>query len=131
MSVFDEINTLTAEQVLSVLNLPLANDGKSYVCPMCGNGEHGNPKDGHGDGIRPRKNQKGQVKWHCFGACAKDYSNFDLAAASLGLDAERDTAESARRDAEWYRSGLGDRQCRNHLLGPDPVLRAYLRQERP
>lgn len=102
MSVFDEINTLTAEQVLSVLNLPLANDGKSYVCPMCGNGEHGNPKDGHGDGIRPRKNQKGQVKWHCFGACAKDYSNFDLAAASLGLDAERDTAESARRVGELF-----------------------------
>ena len=101
MSVFDEINALSAEEVLSRINLPLAKDGKSYVCPLCGNGATGDPRHGHGDGIRPRINSKGQVRWKCH-KCDKDFSNFDLAAATLGLDSERDTAESARRVAELF-----------------------------
>ena len=100
MDVFSEVNELSAESVLSRINLPLAKDGKSYVCPICKNGTRDT-----GDGIKPRLNSKGQVKWHCF-RCDKDYSNFDLAAATLGLDSERDKAESARRVAELF--GISD-----------------------
>ena len=102
MSIFDEINDLSAEMVLSRINLPLAKDGKSYVCPapLCGNGSTGDPRHGHGDGIKPR-NSKGRVRWKCH-KCGKDFSNFDLAAATLGLDSERETAPSARRVAELF-----------------------------
>ena len=97
MSIFDEINDLSAETVLSRINLPLAKDGKSYVCPKCGNGTGKT-----GDGIKPRINSKGKTRWKCFGRCATDFSNFDLAAATLGLDSERETVESARRLKEIF-----------------------------
>lgn len=95
MSIFDEINDLSAETVLSRINLPLAKDGKSYVCPLCDNGTGKT-----GDGIKPR-NSKGRVRWKCH-KCGVDFSNFDLAAATLGLDSERDKAESARRVKELF-----------------------------
>ena len=100
MEVFAKINDLPEEEVLRRLNLSVARDGKSYVCPLCGNGAAGDPRHGHGDGIKPR-NSKGRVRWKCH-KCAKDFSNFDLAAATLGLDAERETAESARKVAELF-----------------------------
>ena len=100
MSIFDEINDLSAETVLNRINLPKANDGESYVCPLCGNGATGDPRHGHGDGIRPR-NSKGRVRWKCH-KCGVDFSNFNLAAATLGLDPERDKAESARRVKELF-----------------------------
>ena len=100
MSIFDEINDLSAETVLSRINLPLARDGKSYICPLCENGAKGDPRHGHGDGIKPR-NSKGRVRWKCH-KCGKDFSNFDLAAAALGLDSEREKAESARRVKELF-----------------------------
>lgn len=95
MNIFDEINDYSAEMLLSRINLPIAKDGKSYRCPVCDKGKGG-------DGIRPRRNSKGRVKWHCFGECGKDYSNFDLAAATLGLDAERDKAEAIIRLKELF-----------------------------
>lgn len=90
MDIFDEINSWTADELLSQFRLSVARDGKSYVCPICKNGTGDT-----GDGIKPRLNSKGQVKWHCF-RCDKDYSNFDLAAATLGYDSERELTESAR-----------------------------------
>ena len=100
MSIFDEINDLSAETVLSRINLPLAKDGKSYICPLCENGATGDPRHGHGDGIKPRIS-KGRVRWKCH-KCGVDFSNFDLASATLGLDSERETAESARRVKELF-----------------------------
>ena len=100
MSIFDEINDLSAETVLSRINLPLARDGKSYICPLCENGATGDPRHGHGDGIKPRIS-KGRVRWKCH-KCGKDFSNFDLASATLGLDSERETVESARRVKELF-----------------------------
>lgn len=99
MSVFEEINDLSAEQVLSVINLPQAKVSGTYICPECQNGTGEN-----GDGIRPR-DSKGRVRWKCH-KCGKDFSNFDLAAATLGLDSERDKAESARHVGELF--GLTD-----------------------
>lgn len=100
MNVFDEINDLSAEMVLSRLNLPLARDGRSYVCPLCENGATGDPRHGHGDGIKPRIS-KGRVRWKCH-KCGVDFSNFDLAAATLGLNPAREPAESARRVSELF-----------------------------
>ena len=90
MNVFDEINSLSAETVLSQLNLPMAKDGKSYICPLCGNGTG---KDG--DGIRPRIS-RGRVRWKCH-KCGVDFSNVDLAAATLGLNVENETGEAIRQ----------------------------------
>lgn len=99
MSVFEEINDLSAEQVLSVINLPQAKVSGTYICPECQNGTGET-----GDGIRPR-DSKGRVRWKCH-KCGKDFSNFDLAAATLGLDSERDKAKSARRVGKLF--GLTD-----------------------
>lgn len=90
MNVFDVINTWSADELLRHIELPLANDGKSFVCPVCNNGRGG----GKGDGIKPRTNSKGQTRWKCF-KCGKDFSNFDLATASLGYS-EYDTAEAVK-----------------------------------
>lgn len=96
MNIFDEINGWTPEELLSRINLPMAKDGKSWICPLCDNGAGG----GTGDGIKPR-NSKGQTRWKCF-KCDKDFSNFDLAAAMFGYDAERETAEAAKRLKEEF-----------------------------
>ena len=101
MDIFDEINSWTADELLSQFRLSVARDGKSYVCPICQNGTGDT-----GDGIKPRINSKGQVKWHGF-KCDKDYSNFDLAAATLGYDSERELTESARALKE--RLGYSDK----------------------
>ena len=101
-NIFDKINEMSAEEILRRLDLPMARDGKSFICPLplCGNGEKGDPRHGHGDGIKPR-NSKGRVRWKCH-KCGRDFSNFDLVAATLGLDSERDKAESARRVKELF-----------------------------
>lgn len=94
MDVFSEVNGWTADEFLRQFGLAEAADGKSYVCPVCDNGAKGNPRHGHGDGIKPR-DSNGQTRWHCF-KCGKDFSNFDLAAVLLGYDAEREPAEAAK-----------------------------------
>ena len=97
MKIFDEINGWSADELLCRINLPLAKDGKSHICPLCAHGKGG-------DGIRPR-NSGGITRWKCFG-CGKDFSNFDLAAATLGFNVEYETAEAARRLKEEF--GLRD-----------------------
>ena len=94
MNLFDEINSWSADMVLSRINLPTARDGKSYICPDCGNGSGKS-----GDGIRPRTSN-GKVRWKCF-RCGRNFSNVDLIAASEGIDTT-DTAEMARRISELY-----------------------------
>ena len=94
MNAFDEINFWTAEAFLSRVPLEFATDGKTRICPACGKGRHG-------DGIRPRTNSAGQVKWHCFGQCNADYSNFDLAAVYYELS-KYDVKEQAKRLAEIF-----------------------------
>ena len=100
MNVFDEINGWSADELLSRINLQRANDEKSWVCPICGNGSCGDPRHGHGDGIKPR-NSKGRVRWKCF-KCDTDFSNVDLAAATFNIDAEQNPAEAAKRLAAEF-----------------------------
>lgn len=94
MDFFQVFNRFSAAEILSRIELTVAKDGKSYVCPICGHGKGG-------DGIRPKTNNKGQMRWHCFG-CGEDFSNFDLAGAVLGLNPETEKAELARRLKELF-----------------------------
>lgn len=96
MNVFDEINDWSADELIKHIDLPVANDKKSYVCPLCNNGHGG----GTGDGIKPRTNAKGQTRWKCF-KCGKDFSTFDLVTASLGYS-EHDLAETANKLGERF-----------------------------
>ena len=91
MDFFDEFNNLTADDVLSKIELKVAKDGKSYVCPICSHGEGG-------DGIRPRIGKKGFPRWKCFG-CGTDFSNFDLVSAVLGIS---DKSTAAREIKELF-----------------------------
>lgn len=97
---FDQFNGLDAAEILSRVELAVAKDNRSYVCPKCGFGTFKRKT-----GIKPRTNSKGQTRWHCFG-CGTDFSNFDLAGAVLGLNPEYDKAELARRLEELF--GLDD-----------------------
>ena len=94
MDFFQVFNRLPAAEILSRIELTVAKDGKSYVCPNCGHGKGG-------DGIRPKTSNKGQTRWYCFG-CGEDFSNFDLAGAVLGLNPETEKAELARRLKEMF-----------------------------
>lgn len=99
MDFFEQFNRLSSDTILNRLHLKTAADGKSYVCPSC---EHGK----NGDGIRPRTNDKGQTRWKCHGTCGTNFSNYDLAAAVLGMDTERDKTELVRDLKELF--GLDD-----------------------
>ena len=99
MDFFDEFNCMSAAEILSRIELTVAKDNRSYVCPNCGHGKNG-------DGIRPRVNSKGQTRWKCHGKCGTNFSNFDLAGAVLGLNPEYERAELTRRLKELF--GLDD-----------------------
>lgn len=122
MSVFEEINSMTAEEILSRIHLPRANDGRSYICPSCGNGEG---KDGNG--IKPR-NSNGRVRWKCH-RCSTDFSNFNLAAATLGIDAEREPAEAARRLSELF--GIEDKGTSSFPRSKKPTPKPQSRATEP
>lgn len=85
MDFFDDFNCLDAATILSRVELAVAADGRSYICPNCGHGKHG-------DGIKPRVTSKGQTRWKCFD-CDTDFSNLDLCSAVFGYN---DVAEAAR-----------------------------------
>jgi KaiC/GvpD/RAD55 family RecA-like ATPase len=103
MDIFELVNNLSAESVLSRLLIPKAKDGKSYVCPLCDNGTGST-----GDGIKPRKSN-GRVRWKCH-KCGVDFSNFDLIACTLGSNPEFDKSEAVRQVKElfgYYDDGNG------------------------
>lgn len=97
MDIFTEINEMSAREILSVVRLPMAKDGKSYVCPCCGHGKGG-------DGIKPEM-YHGKLNWHCYGKCGKHMSNFDLAAEYFELS-NYSMAEQVKRLKEEF--GLPD-----------------------
>lgn len=106
MDIFEQINSVPADEIISALNLPLADDGTSYVCPECGNGKTG----GNGDGIKPRENSKGFVKWHCY-KCGKDFSNVDLIMAENKIE----LSESAK----WAKEKLKVEEATFSFKGQD------------
>lgn len=94
MNIFDEVNLLSEEQVAHRLGLTIARDGKSFLCPDCGNGSGKS-----GDGIKQTK-LKGKLVWHCY-RCGGHWSNVDLVALVEGISTS-DTAELARRLEEMF-----------------------------
>lgn len=94
MNIFDEVNLLPEELLAQRLGLAVARDGKSFLCPDCGNGSGKT-----GDGIKQSK-LKGKLVWHCY-RCGGHWSNVDLAALVEGLSPS-DTAELAKRLEELF-----------------------------
>ena len=70
MNIFDEVNILPQELIARRLGLSPARDGKSFLCPDCGNGSGKS-----GDGIKQTK-LKGKLVWHCY-RCGGHWSNVD------------------------------------------------------
>lgn len=94
MSIFDDVNLLSEETIAQRLGLTAARDGKSFLCPDCGNGS-GNT----GDGIKQSK-LKGKLVWHCY-RCGGHWSNVDLVALVEGISTN-DTAELGKKLEELF-----------------------------
>ena len=94
MNIFDEVNSLNEAIIARRLGLTLARDGKSFLCPECGNGSGKT-----GDGIKQSK-LKGKLVWHCY-RCGGHWSNVDLVALVEGLSPS-DTTEIGKRLEELF-----------------------------
>ena len=94
MNIFDEVNSLHEAIIAHRLGLTIARDGKSFLCPECGNGSGKT-----GDGIKQSK-LKGKLVWHCY-RCGGHWSNVDLVALVEGI-APSDTAELAKKLEELF-----------------------------
>ena len=94
MSIFDEVNSLPETVITRRLGLSTARDGKSFLCPDCGNGSGKS-----GDGIKQSK-LKGKLVWHCY-RCGGHWSNVDLVALVEGI-APSDTAELGKKLEEMF-----------------------------
>lgn len=93
VTIFDNVNSLLESNIIAAAGLQKAADGKSWVCPKCGNGSNG----GKGDGIR-QKEYRGRLIWHCY-SCGAHMSNVDVLAASWEIS---DNVALASRLAEKY-----------------------------
>ena len=94
LNIFDDVNSLPEAVIARRLGLSTARDGKSFLCPDCGNGSGKT-----GDGIKQTK-FKGKLVWHCY-RCEGHWSNVDLVALVEGISTS-DTAELARRLEELF-----------------------------
>ncbi|MBR0061334.1 MAG: toprim domain-containing protein, partial [Selenomonadaceae bacterium] len=92
MSIFDDVNSLPEAIIARRLGLSIARDGKSFLCPNCGNGSGKT-----GDGIKQTK-LKGKLVWHCY-RCDGHWSNADLVGVVEGV---REQAELARKLEELF-----------------------------
>ena len=92
MSIFDEVNSLPEAIIARRLGLSTARDGKSFICPECGNGSGST-----GDGIKQTK-LKGKLVWHCY-RCGGHWSNVDLIGVTEGI---RNQAELAQKLEELF-----------------------------
>ena len=87
MSIFDKVNLLPEAVISRRLALASARDGKSFLCPDCGNGS-GKSRDG----IKQTK-LNGKLIWHCY-RCGGHWSNVDLVALVEGI-APSDTIDNS------------------------------------
>lgn len=86
-------------QVCNIINdnLPIevildrAKDGKTFVCPNCGNGTG---KTGVGIDGKGHRNKNGKIKYHCF-PCKKDYDKVDLIKTKYGVETLDEIIEQA------------------------------------
>ena len=92
MSIFDDVNSLPEALIARRLGLSSARDGKSFICPACGNGSGKT-----GDGIKQSK-LKDKLVWHCY-RCDGHWSNADLVGEVEGI---KDQAELAKKLEELF-----------------------------
>ena len=92
MNIFDEVNSLPEAVIAQRLGLSTARDGKSFVCPECGNGTGKT-----GDGIKQTK-LKGKLVWHCY-RCGGHWSNVDLIGVTEGI---REQGELGKKLEELF-----------------------------
>ena len=146
MSIFDNVNSLSETFVARRLGLSTARDGKSFICPACGNGSGKT-----GDGIKQSK-LKGKLVWHCY-RCDGHWSNANLVGEMEGIkeqselakkleelfpeskpflfsregfshfsEAERQASKSASRENFGYRSeGESQASSDSRFLASEPV----------
>jgi hypothetical protein len=91
----EEIKQIPPEVLLSSGVISRANDGKSFVCPFCGNG-----KGDEGDGLTPEF-INGIYVWHCF-RCDAKFDNIKLLADYYGLDNNREFIKILQRAADDF-----------------------------
>ena len=97
MNIFERVNSFGESEIAAAANLKLAQDGKSWICPLCGNGSNG----GKGDGIR-QKLRRGRLNWWC-PRCEANMSNVDVIAVTYGLKVS-DKAEIGKKLEELFSS---------------------------
>ena len=94
--VIAQINSISPDTLHSHGVISLAKDGKSYVCPNCGNGTGKS-----GDGIIPGKSPEGAWLYHCF-SCGAGFNNIKLLAAYYELDAANNFVEVCTRACSQF-----------------------------
>ena len=92
MNIFDEVNSLPEAIIARRLGLSSARDGKSFICPECGNGSGKT-----GDGVKQSK-LKGKLVWHCY-RCGGHWSNVDLIGVVEGI---REQGELGKKLEELF-----------------------------
>ena len=92
LNIFDDVNSLPEAVIARRLGLSTARDGKSFVCPECGNGSGKT-----GDGIKQTK-FKGKLVWHCY-RCDGHWSNVDLIGVVEGI---REQGELGKKLEELF-----------------------------
>lgn len=95
MNIFERVNSFVESDIAAAAGLKLAQDRKSWICPLCGNGSNG----GKGDGIR-QKLRKGRLNWWC-PRCEANMSNVDVLAVVYGLEVS-DKAEIGKKLEELF-----------------------------
>ena len=88
--VIAQINSIAPDVLQSRGVIALANDGKSFVCPNCGNGTGKS-----GDGMTPQLID-GAWLYNCF-SCGTGYNNVKLLASHYELNAHTDFVEVCKR----------------------------------
>lgn len=99
VNIFDCVNALLEGEIIAAACLQKAADGKSWVCPQCGNGSNG----GKGDGIRQQM-YHGHLTWHCYSGNhdgEAHMSNSDVIGWSYGIN-PADKAALAKKLEELY-----------------------------
>ena len=112
MNIFDEINSLPEAVIAQRLGLSTARDGKSFLCPACGNGSGKT-----GDGIKQTK-LKGKLMWHCY-RCNGHWSNADLVGEVEGIKEQLGLAKKLEELFPETKPFLFSREGFSHFSAAD------------
>lgn len=115
-----QINSFSPDALHSHGVIALAKDGKSYVCPNCGNGTGKS-----GDGIVPGKSAEGTWLYHCF-SCGAGFNNIKLLAAHYELDAQTAFIEVCTRACSEFGIHLPGKKLEPKTLTKSDIIASDL-----